>query len=99
MTLYKYDTAKAKSLLAEAGYPGGFEVKIITQEAWKVEVKIIKRMLERIGLKVKFDVLTTPEFMRRIYIPILEKPPEEHRVCPGQERACPISGRVSEVDR
>ncbi len=42
-----------------------------------MESKIIRRMLERIGLKVSFDVLTFPEFMRRFYIPILEKPPEE----------------------
>jgi len=77
LNLYTYDTTKARALLAEAGYPDGFEVKIITLEAWKVEVKIIKRMLERIGLKVKCDVLTYPEFLRRYYIPILEKPPEE----------------------
>jgi peptide/nickel transport system substrate-binding protein len=34
-------------------------------------------MLERIGLKVSFDVLTHHEFLRRFYMPILEKPPEE----------------------
>jgi len=77
LTPWKYDTTKARSLLAEAGYPDGFEVKIITYEAWKLETQIIKRMLERIGLKVKFDVLTMPEYLRKTYIPILDKPPEE----------------------
>jgi len=77
LTPHTYDTTKARSLLAEAGYPDGFEVKIITYEAWKLETQIIKRMLERIGLKVKFDVLTFPEFFRKYYIPILDKPPEE----------------------
>lgn len=77
LNLYTYDTTRARALLAEAGFPDGFEVRIITQEAWKVEVQIIRRMLERIGLKVSFDVLTFPEWLRRYYIPILEKPPEE----------------------
>ncbi len=77
LTLYTYDTTKARSLLAEAGYPEGFEVKIITPEAWKLETQIMRRMLERIGLKVRFDVLTWPEYLRKIYIPILDKPPEE----------------------
>jgi ABC-type transport system substrate-binding protein len=77
LTPYTYDTTKARSLLAEAGYPDGFEVKIITTEAWKLEVQIIRSMLERIGLKVRFDVLTVPEFWRKWYIPLLDKPPQE----------------------
>ena len=76
-TPYTYDTTKARSLLAKAGYEEGFEVKVITIEAWKLEVQIIRRMLERIGLKAKFDVLTHPEFLRKVCIPILDKPPEE----------------------
>jgi len=77
LNLYTYDTTKARALLAEAGYPNGFEVNIITQEAWKLETQIIKRMLERVELKVKFDVLTTPEWIRKVFIPYLDKPPEE----------------------
>jgi ABC-type transport system substrate-binding protein len=77
LTPWTYDTTKARSLLAEAGYPEGFEVKIITYEAWKLETQIIARMLERIGLKVTLDVLTHPEFLRKTYIPLLDKPPEE----------------------
>jgi peptide/nickel transport system substrate-binding protein len=77
VTPYAYDTDKARSLLAEAGYPNGFDVKIITPEAWKLEAQIIKRMLWRIGLKVTLDILTFPEWVSKIYIPILEKPPEE----------------------
>jgi len=77
LTPYTYDTTKARELLAEAGYPEGFEVKMITYEAWRLEAKIIKRMLERIGLKVTLDVLTVPEFYRKWYIPVLDKPPEE----------------------
>jgi len=77
LTLYTYDTNKARALLAEAGYANGFEMKMITQEAWKLEAQIIGKMLERIGLKVKLQVLTHPEFYKRVYIPILDKPVDE----------------------
>jgi peptide/nickel transport system substrate-binding protein len=77
LDLYTYDTTKARALLAEAGYPEGFEVKIITWEAWKLEAQIISKMLERIGLKAKIDILATPEFLRKVYHPNLDKPPEE----------------------
>ncbi len=77
LTLYKYDTDRARALLAEAGYPEGFEVKIITTEAWKLETQIIRRMLERIGLRVTLDVFAHPEFYRKYYIPLLDKPPEK----------------------
>jgi peptide/nickel transport system substrate-binding protein len=77
LTPFTYDTTKARVLLAEAGYPKGFEVKMITYEAWRLEAQIISKMLERVGLKVTLDVLTHPEFARKTYIPLLDKPPEE----------------------
>ena len=76
---YTYDTDKARSLLSEAGYPEGFEVKMITSEAWKLEAQIMSRMLERIGLKVEREVLPWLEWFRKMWIPALEKPPEEQR--------------------
>jgi len=77
LTPWTYDTPKARSLLAEAGYPNGFDVTVITSEAWRVEAQIIKRMLERIGLRVRLDTLSRPELHRKYYIPLLDKPPEE----------------------
>jgi peptide/nickel transport system substrate-binding protein len=77
LTLYEYDSHRARSLLEDAGYSDGFEMMVISQEAWKLEGQIISRMLERIGLDVRHVVLTQPEFVRRIYHPTLEKPPEE----------------------
>jgi peptide/nickel transport system substrate-binding protein len=75
--LFTYDTSEARALLEEAGYPNGFEMTIITTEAWKLEAQIISRMLERVGLKVTVEVLSTPEFWRKWYIPLLDSPPEE----------------------
>jgi peptide/nickel transport system substrate-binding protein len=77
LELYTYDTTKARKLLAEAGYSDGFELTIITGEAWKLEAQIISTMLERIGLKTKLEVLKMPQFYRKVYIPLLERPPEE----------------------
>jgi peptide/nickel transport system substrate-binding protein len=77
LDLYIYDTNTAKTLIGEAGYPEGFAVKIISMESWKVEAQIIAKMLERIGLKVTLDVFTWPELLRKIYVPLLDKPCEE----------------------
>jgi len=76
LDLYTYDTTKARALLAESGYPNGFEVKIITWEALKLETQIIRRMMERIGLKASFEILTKPQFWRKTIIGFLDKPPE-----------------------
>jgi len=77
LTPWTYDTTKARSLLAEAGYPNGFEIKIIAPESLRVETKIIRRMLERIGLKATFEILTVPEMWQKTTISLLDKPPEE----------------------
>ena len=72
LTLYTYDTTKARLLLAEAGYPNGFEMTLITPEAQKLEAKIMKRMYERIGLKVKLEVFSYPVWLRKVWCPTEE---------------------------
>jgi peptide/nickel transport system substrate-binding protein len=74
---YSYDTERARSLIAEAGYPKGFELEMISYEALKLESQIISRMLERIGLKVQLEIHTLPAMMRKFYSPLLDKPPKE----------------------
>jgi peptide/nickel transport system substrate-binding protein len=68
LTLYTYDTTKARALLAEAGYPDGFEMTLITPEAQKLEAQVMKRMYERIGLRVKLDVYPWPVWLRKVWI-------------------------------
>jgi peptide/nickel transport system substrate-binding protein len=74
---YTYDTNKAKSLLAEGGYPDGFDIKLVAIERLELEARIIGKMLERIGFKVILDVVTYPKAMSETYIPVMNMPPEE----------------------
>src|SRR5215475_11208671 len=53
---YAYDPAKAKKLLAEAGYPDGFEFELTTSqnESWGLPiVEAILPYLAKVGIKVK----------------------------------------------
>ena len=43
----------------------------------KLEAQIISRMLERISLRVDVEVLTWPEWVRKTFLPALDKPFEE----------------------
>jgi peptide/nickel transport system substrate-binding protein len=74
---YQYNTKRAKELLSEAGCEENPNLKIITYEAWKLEAQIMGKMFERIGLRVEFEILKWPDFWGRIYIPSLDRPPEE----------------------
>jgi len=55
--LYSYDPEKAKALLAEAGYPEGFNAKvIISMKGGAVdEAAILKDMLAKIGVTLELD--------------------------------------------
>jgi peptide/nickel transport system substrate-binding protein len=77
LTLYSYDSEKAKSLLAEAGYSEGFGLKIVAHEGWSVPTKAIGKMFERIGIKTEMEFVTIANFWSRAYIPTMNKSPEE----------------------
>lgn len=53
---YKYDSALAKKLLAEAGHPNGIELTIDTTGAFKPTAEAIAALMSRAGIKANIQV-------------------------------------------
>jgi ABC-type transport system substrate-binding protein len=52
----KYDPAKAKKLLAEAGYPNGFSFKLfMLDQSWRDGWVAIQSYLDRVGIKMEIN--------------------------------------------
>ncbi|APV52382.1 ABC transporter substrate-binding protein [Betaproteobacteria bacterium GR16-43] len=68
--LLPFDPVKAKALLAEAGYPDGFELGIVCPNNRYVNDERIctalASMFARIGVKVKLDTMPRAQFFQRV---------------------------------
>ncbi|HEY7518873.1 MAG TPA: ABC transporter substrate-binding protein [Methylomirabilota bacterium] len=65
-----YDPARAKKLLAEAGYPSGFEavLKVAPQYYYTVRAgEVIVDQLARVGVKVKIEQIEWGQWLSRVY--------------------------------
>jgi peptide/nickel transport system substrate-binding protein len=65
-----YDPAKAKQLLAEAGYPNGLEVKLIAMAVppWPDEAQAVKRYMDDAGFKVELDMADPGRFFQTLWM-------------------------------
>ncbi|MCQ9162889.1 ABC transporter substrate-binding protein [Arthrobacter sp. STN4] len=54
---YPYDPAKAKALLAEAGYPNGFTLKIPTVAGFDSINAVFKQQLSDVGIKLETETI------------------------------------------
>jgi peptide/nickel transport system substrate-binding protein len=60
-----YDPAKAKKLLAEAGYPNGFETTILTWGEAKDTAEAVAGMWRKVGVRAGVDTATFGTFIKK----------------------------------
>ena len=62
--LYPFDQVKAKSLLAEAGFPNGIDLTqlLLNTTEYKQLAEALQAMLAESGIRVKFDVVDASQF-------------------------------------
>jgi ABC-type transport system substrate-binding protein len=65
--LFAYNPAKAKDLLAQAGYPNGLDLTLTTSAAAGVPEQI-QAQLKQVGINAKIEVIPQTQFTQIIYI-------------------------------
>jgi peptide/nickel transport system substrate-binding protein len=93
---YQLDVAKAKALLAEAGYPDGFELEFTTPNPppWTVIAQSVQQTMGQAGIKLKpnFRKRRAPQQKRSI-------PKSGRPYTPTFKRRSPTRGRSSSCSR
>jgi ABC-type transport system substrate-binding protein len=69
LNLRPYNPEKAKQLLAEAGYPNGFEVKLMTMPGLKDGATAIQSYLGAVGIKVTIDIADAARYAAQLFGP------------------------------
>jgi peptide/nickel transport system substrate-binding protein len=65
---YEFNPKKAMKLMAEAGYPRGFEMSMMISEMseYRRPMEQIQEQLRRVGIRIKIDVITHTAFHQQI---------------------------------
>jgi ABC-type transport system substrate-binding protein len=67
--LRPYNPEKAKQLLAEAGYPNGFETKLMAMDTQRNEATAIQSYLGAVGIKVSIDTADMGRYFAAVFSP------------------------------
>lgn len=75
---YGYDPEKARSLLAEAGYPNGFDVKVLTftGDEYRTVGQVLQQMFAQVGVRMTLDQQERGALVDQIFKPVDENPTE-----------------------
>jgi peptide/nickel transport system substrate-binding protein len=65
VALPEYDPAKAKKLLAEAGYPDGFDMPILTWGEGKEAAEAVAGMWRKVGIRGSVEAATFGTFVKK----------------------------------
>ena len=67
---YPYDPQKASQLLAEAGYPAGFETTMILPQPYDFHIRngqVVADQLAKVGIKVKLETMEWGTWLKQVY--------------------------------
>lgn len=63
---YPHDPRRARRLLAEAGYPAGFELQVLLKVNAERAGRILARQLGRVGIRMNFTPVTDAQLFERL---------------------------------